>query len=132
MFNTGADLFTSGDFISHAGLPLKWKIECDAIRPEEWDCLAQMIMDYQKMPFSWVEGIPRGGMSLASALEKYIDPNADDIGLVVDDVWTTGTSMREYIKEKHPEKLHNQIRRWVVFARKPCDDGTNALFTMPG
>ena len=74
MFNTGADLFTSGDFISHAGLPLKWKIECDAIRPEEWDCLAQMIMDYQKMPFSWVEGIPRGGMSLASALEKYIDP----------------------------------------------------------
>ena len=27
MFNTGANLFTAGDFISHAGLPLKWKIE---------------------------------------------------------------------------------------------------------
>ena len=36
------------------------------------------------------------------------------------------------IKEKHPEKLHHQIHRWVVFARRPCDDGTNALFTMPG
>ena len=35
MFNTGANLFTSGDFISHAGL-LKWKIKCD-IRCEEWD-----------------------------------------------------------------------------------------------
>ena len=79
MFVTSANLFTSGDFISHAGLPLKWKIECDAIRPEEWDCLAQMIMDYQDMPFRWVEGIPRGGMSLGSALKKYIDPNADDI-----------------------------------------------------
>ena len=55
MFNTGADLFTAGDFISHAGLPLKWKIECDAIRPEEWDCLAQMIMDYQHIAFKWVE-----------------------------------------------------------------------------
>ena len=36
-------------------------------------------------------------MSLASSLRKYADPNADDVGLVVDDVWTTGTSfMRIY------------------------------------
>ena len=25
------ELFQLGDFTSHAGLPLKWKIECDAI-----------------------------------------------------------------------------------------------------
>ena len=50
-FITSANLFTSGDFISHAGLPLKWKIECDAIRPEEWETLAQMIMEYETMPF---------------------------------------------------------------------------------
>ena len=131
MFVTGANLFTAGDFISHAGLPLKWKIECDAIRSEEWDCLAQMIMEYQKIPFSWVEGIPRGGASLATALKKYIDPNADDIGLVVDDVWTTGTSFKDYIKENHPDKLHNQIHRWVIFARRPTNDGVKALFTMP-
>ena len=132
MFNTGANLFTAGDFISHAGLPLKWKIECDAIRSEEWDCLAQMIMEYQKISFRWVEGIPRGGVSLATALKKYIDPNADDIGLVVDDVWTTGTSFKDYIKENHPDKLHNQIHRWVIFARRPTNDGVKALFTMPG
>ena len=132
MFNTGANLFTAGDFISHAGLPLKWKIECDAIRSEEWDCLAQMIKDYQMISFRWVEGIPRGGVSLATSLKKYIDPNADDIGLVVDDVWTTGTSFKDYIKENHPDKLHNQIHRWVIFARRPTNDGVKALFTMPG
>ena len=118
MFNTGANLFTSGDFISHAGL--QRKIECDAIH-EEWDCLAQMIMDYQHCrAFKWVEGMPRGGMSLASALQKHADYDADDVGLVVDDVWTTGTSFREYIKE-HPTKIHNQIHRWVVFARQTND-----------
>ena len=29
-------LFTEGDFISHAGLPLSWKLECDAISSDEW------------------------------------------------------------------------------------------------
>ena len=131
VYRTNADLFEAGDFISHAGNKLAWKIECDAIRPEWWDGLARMIMDYQITPFRWVEGIPRGGIPLASALQKYADPNADNIGLVVDDVWTTGTSMKEYISENHPTLLHNQIHRWVVFARSPCDDGTRALFTMP-
>ena len=31
---TKEKLFTAGDFISHAGLPLKWKLECDAITDE--------------------------------------------------------------------------------------------------
>ena len=132
MFKTGANLFTSGDFISHAGLPLKWKIECDAIRPEEWDCLAQMIMDYEKFPFKEVKGIPSGGLSLASSLDKYKSPDADDLVMVVDDVWTTGTSMRDFIKENYPGYLKGQVKKWVVFARRPPDDGTRALFTMPG
>ena len=131
-YRTEAKLFQDGDFTSHAGLPLTWKLECDAIHPSEWKTIAKMIMDYQIGPFYKAEGIPRGGVSLATALQKYIDPNADDIGLVVDDVWTTGTSFRDYIKEKHPEKLHNQIHRWVIFARRPTDDGVRALFTMPG
>jgi len=132
MFLTSANLFSAGDFISHAGLPLKWKIECDAIRPEEWDCLAQMIMEYEKFPFRSVSGIPRGGMSLASSLDKYKSPDADDIHLVVDDVWTTGMSMREYVKENFPGYLDAQVKKWVVFARRQPDDGTKALFTMPG
>ena len=132
MFVTSANLFTSGDFISHAGLPLKWKIECDAIRPEEWETLAQMIMEYETMAFREGSGIPTGGLALASALDKYKSPNADDFVLVGDDVWTTGMSMKDHIKENYPSYLKAQVKKWVVFARRPPDDGTKALFTMPG
>ena len=72
------DLFQKVDFIGHSGDELHWKIECDAIRPEEWECLAQMIMEYHgAMPFREVKGIPTGGQALASALDKYKSPDAD-------------------------------------------------------
>ena len=41
-YHTEAKLFTVGDFISHAGLPLKWKIECDAISPEQWSAQTKL------------------------------------------------------------------------------------------
>ena len=122
------NLFQKVDFISHAGIPLKWKIECDAIKPEEWDCFATMIMDYQTEPFSRVVGIPRGGLPLQHALEQYIT-KGDHPWLVCDDVYTTGTSFREFCTTKDTMWAH----KWVVFARKPIpkNDGIKALFTMP-
>ena len=30
----------------------RWKIECDAVKPAEWDCFATMIMDYSKEPLA--------------------------------------------------------------------------------
>ena len=126
-YKTEAKLFSVGDFTSHAGLPLKWKIECDAISPEQWSALATMIMDYQKEPFSKVLGIPRGGLSLQYALEQYVT-EGDHPWLVVDDVYTTGTSFREF-KEANYKDEH--IIQWVCFARKPTTNDVNALFTMP-
>ena len=82
-YHTSANLFEVGDFISHAGNKLAWKIECDAIRPEWWDGLARMVMDYQKEPFSKVVGIPRGGLPLQYAMEKYVTPG-DHPWMVVD------------------------------------------------
>ena len=125
---TSARLFTVGDFTSHAGLPLKWKIECDAISPDQWSALATMIMDYQTEPFSKVIGIPRGGLPLQWAMEKYVT-KGDHPWLVVDDVYTTGTSFREFCTTKDTMWAY----KWVVFARKPIpqNDGVDALFTMP-
>ena len=127
-YHTEAKLFSVGDFISHAGLPLKWKIECDAISPEQWSALATMIMEYQTEPFSKVVGIPRGGLALQYALEPYVT-EGDHPWLVVDDVYTTGTSFREFCTNKHTMFAY----KWCVFARKPIPsmEDINALFTMP-
>ena len=117
------NLFQLGNFISHAGNELEWKIECDSLTDEDWECLAKMISE--KTQFGSVYGIPRGGTKLANALQKYVNPK-NPIRLVVDDVWTTGTSMREVMK---PGDMG-----FVVFSRQkiPYDPElyTRALFTM--
>ena len=133
-FKTGADLFEVGDFVSHAGKELPWKIECDAIRPEWWDALARMVMDYQDRPFYKAVGIPRGGVPFAQAMNKYASGDPNDQIMICDDVFTTGTSFREFIKENYPDWTMGQGYRWVVFARQPCYEHPHhvrALFTMP-
>ena len=100
---TNARLFESGDFISHAGLPLKWKLECDAIHPDEWKAIAKMVMDYQDRPFYKAVGIPRGGLPFAAAMNKYASGNDRDPIMICDDVFTTGTSMLDFIKENYPD-----------------------------
>jgi|TARA_R110000822_G_scaffold197597_7_gene335637 hypothetical protein len=123
------DLFQKQKFTSHAGIPMTWKIEMDAISDKEWDCLASMIMDHQKEPFSKVVGIPRGGVKLQNALKKYSEWEGKHPCLVVDDVYTTGTSFREFCTTKETMFAY----KWVIFARKPVDvdSGVRALFTMP-
>lgn len=125
------NLFQKGDFISHAGLHLKWKIECDALTAKDWKGLARMIMDYETRSFGSVEGIPRGGLPLANALKEYATVGPP---MIVDDVYTTGTSFNEYCKEHYQSKSFDYNPKWVVFARtKPKDrSGVKALFTMPG
>lgn len=117
------NLFQLGNFVSHAGRELEWKIECDALTDEDWECLAKMISE--RCAFGSVYGIPRGGVKLQKALEKYAETN-NPFRLVVDDVYTTGKSMREEMK-------HNDIG-FVVFARKRIDFDperyVRALFTM--
>ncbi len=116
-------LFQKGDFISHAGLPLAWKIECDALTDDDWECLAFLIS--QRCSFGTVYGIPRGGVKLANALEKYCDPTSK-IRLVVDDVYTTGKSMNDVMQD-------GDIG-FVVFARRnvmfDASRYVRALFTM--
>ena len=123
------DLFQKINFISHAGIPMSYKIECDGISKDEWSALAEMIMDFEKRPFSKVVGIPRGGLPLQWALEPYVT-KGDHPWMVVDDVYTTGTSFREFCTTK--ETMF--AIKWVIFARKPINpnDDVNVLFQMPG
>ena len=82
------------------------------IRPEWWDGLARMIMDYQTEPFSKVVGIPRGGMALAYAMEKYVTPG-DHPWMVVDDV---------FAKPQQSPDLNPILNRFVANATKPLQE----------
>lgn len=126
--NINSDLFQKINFISHAGLPLTWKIECDAISPDEWVALAHIIREFEPRNWRAAVGIPRGGVALGKALDKYGTQNIDDPVLVVDDVYTTGKSFRDYVAENYPNE---EVLQWCVFARKPTENAVNALFTMP-
>ena len=61
--------------------------------------------------------------------QKYSKWEPKHPWLVVDDVYTTGTSFKEFCTTKETMFAY----KWVVFARQPTDkdSGVRALFTMP-
>ena len=124
------NLFQKIDFTSHAGLPLTWKIECDALTKDDWKGLARMIMDIETRSFGSVEGIPRGGLPLARALRPYATEGPP---MIVDDVYTTGKSFDDYCYEHYRTMSFNYNPKWVIFARGEVksQSGVRALFTMP-
>lgn len=109
-------LFIKKDFISHAGIPLDFKIECDSLTDEDLDTLAYLVD--QRLNFSKVVGIPKGGLRFAKALEKYQTGQGTHPILLVDDVLTTGGSMNLHKINLHPAK----VRGLVIFSR--CQPGT--------
>lgn len=138
------NLFQWGEFTLNSGAKSKWKLECDALTEDDWQALAYMAWQVIG-PFNSVQGVPRGGLKLAAAMEKYkcIDP-ADGLEilaasprlphLIVDDVLTTGGSllraMNAYLADTKADKLPRVVG-CVVFARGPCPSWVRAIFQMP-
>jgi hypothetical protein len=92
-------LFKWQKFKSSAGLDLDWKIECDALTPADWKCLANIVRnDTRFSPYHKVISIPRGGDKLTKLLKPYEDPKSKRI-LICDDVLTSGKSMTEALKQ---------------------------------
>jgi hypothetical protein len=120
----GLDLIVSGDFISHSGVPLSWKIDCDAFSASEIEALAAIIA--QGIEFSDVYGIPKGGERLALALEQY--QSADGPVLIVDDVCTTGASLEAARKEIG--SAGDDVIGAVIFNRGICPAWVTPLFTV--
>lgn len=114
-------LFIRKNFISAAGLALTWKIECDALTPDDWHAIAAICTP--RLPFfGRVVAVPKGGIFLASEFERYVSPREKRV-LVVDDVWTTGTSMA---------KVGIAFDKWigfVAFARGELPDHVFAFMT---
>jgi len=86
------DLFLNESFVSHAGINLDFKIDCDALSDGDLETIAKRISRH--FIFGKIYGVPRGGLRLAAALEQFRSPNCETT-LIVDDVFTTGTSMED-------------------------------------
>ncbi len=114
-------LFKNEGIISHAGLHLPFKIECDALADEDIETLAAIISRAHK--FSSVCGVPRGGLRLAFALEKY--RSTEGPALIVDDVLTTGASM-----EEARLKSSEDVLGVVIFARGKCPSWVKPIFQL--
>lgn len=114
----GLNLITVGKFTAHSGDVLDFKIECDALTDEDFSSLASIIA--KRFRFGDVEGIPRGGIRLATALQPYVSVGPT---LIVDDVLTTGHSM---------ENARRAVtdRGVVIFARGPVPDWITPVFTL--
>lgn len=110
-------LFQQGNFKLHSGAATDWKIECDALDDQDWQTLAMLIVDkYNPVSFGGVTGVPTGGLKLADALQPYTNPYSEN-HLIVDDVYTTGTSMNKLRATiKQPGMTYIGA---VVFARGP-------------
>lgn len=124
------NLFKSGDFTSHSGKKLKWKIECDALTADALECLAKMIAD--RVKFDNVYGVPRGGIELQTRLEKYTHIREfHDTALIVDDVLTTGKSMEDMrAKVQKSASGYSNIIGVVIFARGKCPEWITPIFQL--
>lgn len=117
------NLFQLGNFKSHSGEVLPWKIDCDGLTDGDWICLSWMIIKKLQIYPGKVEGVPKGGLVLEGILVKYSTENGPL--LIVDDVLTTGESMEE-------QRAGRYAIGAVVFARGPCPSWVTPLFQMGG
>ncbi|MDP8184472.1 phosphoribosyltransferase [Phocoenobacter skyensis] len=116
------NLFIQQRFQMHSGGFSDFKIECDALSQSDLDTLAFLIS--RKFTFGGVYGIPRGGVALQKALEKYITPESKTF-LLVDDVFTTGGSMfeaRDKILDDITQQGFSKLQGVVLFARGETPD----------
>jgi orotate phosphoribosyltransferase len=139
-------LFQRGTFVLASGAKSGWKLECDSLTGEDWEALAFMAWQVAG-PFDGVHGVPRGGVVFADHLRQYnrrvpggeggtpgmADPGKALPMLIVDDVLTTGGSLRRFAAEKQKESglAYPIIRGVVVFARGDCPAWVTPLFQMP-
>jgi orotate phosphoribosyltransferase len=131
-------LFVDGKFVSHSGIALPFKIDCDALTDDDLDCLARRYAASKSMKgwiFGEVVGVPRGGLRFAEALRRYVRTDGNIVwrsNLIVDDVLTTGGSMWEFWRQRYPGTWSG-IRGVVIFDRGGTlrdREWIDALFTM--
>lgn len=100
-------LFHQGEFTLSHGQQSWFKIVCDNLIESDGECIARM-MSRIVGPFSSVEGIPTGGDKLAINLLAYQTEISSGAHCIVDDVLTSGHSMRLAREEWERKNLNHE------------------------
>lgn len=120
------NLIKYGKFMSAAGKSLNWKIECDALSTEDIEGIAQLVIE-KIGNTGMAYGVPSGGVRLAEAYNRKAKHFQNPPALLMDDVWTTGKSMKAHAKDLGLTKW----RGFVIFSRAGMlPDNVEALFTV--
>lgn len=117
------DLMGLGQYTLASGRKSGFKIDCDALSDSSIDACAYLLTRII-YPYRDVIGVPRGGLRLAKAMKRYASPTWSRT-MVVDDVWTTGGSVKKLIAEKG---LPENTPVAVIFARGPTPKNVTVLF----
>lgn len=125
-------LFKKTEFVMHSGGLAHYKIDCDALTNDDIETCAWIISQKSKQMTGEdrtgirdVYGVPKGGIRLANALNKYRD-KWGSIRLIVDDVLTTGASM----EETKSRLGWTDAFGVVIFARHECPSWIYPIFSM--
>lgn len=123
-------LFQRGEFTFSNGDEGDWKCECDAFTDTDWDWVAWQIERHYG--FSEVHGVPsrRGNRDNAEEIAKRLRAKAaanpgNINSLIVDDVYRTGGSLRDFRDELvlRPNGGGKRYMGCVVYARRPIAEG---------
>lgn len=122
-------LFVAKTFTSHSRKELSWKVECDTLTSEDWDGIVAACHDADLIPQRIKSLVPvmRGGLPFLDAIMRRGDFlwSSSAPRLIVDDVLTTGASMRTHMPQSSDIGL-------VAFARGPLPPNVRALWRGPG
>lgn len=121
-------LFQKGSFVSAAGLELPFKIECDALTKDDWDCLADIVL--HRFIVKKVYSVPTGGDQFSEAIKKKKKKYDNGIILIVDDVLTTGLSIIEARAKIEHDHKNEGIYGVVVFSRGKCPSWVTPIYQM--
>lgn len=119
-------LFKYGNFTTHSGLNLDWKIDCDALTDDDIYCIAMAsysLLEQINYPRTSFVGIPSGGVRLANKMQELFGKESNEPSTIVDDVLTTGNSMKEVMSRYEGSK------GLVIFARAPTPINVVSLFS---
>lgn len=113
-------LLNYGNFTLASGKISDFKIDCDFLTDEDIETVAKKAA-LSAGRFGKVYGVPSGGLRLAAALEKYANDFSSRV-LIVDDVLTTGGSVKKFIDEltnrDTVDILSSNLSIFVIFSRR--------------